>query len=147
MQLPIHVLLGAQRGASFACPMTLDSFLPQLQLYPTGKLRDQDQQQIRRIDAALQITADVSRADIFLYGRLSEQRLLVLRHVMPNSISSHYPDVITGRNVAAHEQPLVMNAFSHGRGGRRQLEIVSSGAPVIQDVIPVYSPDGHVIAA
>ena len=33
--------------------MTLDSFLPQLQLYPTGKLREQDQQQSRRIDAAL----------------------------------------------------------------------------------------------
>ncbi len=127
--------------------MTLDSFLSQLQLYPTGKLREQDQHQIRRIDLALPITADVSRADILLYGRLSEQRLLILRHVMPNSISSHYPEAVSGRNVAAGEQPLVVHAFSHGRGGRRQLEIVSSGAPVIQDVVPVFSPDGHVIAA
>jgi two-component sensor histidine kinase len=127
--------------------MILDSFLPQLQLYPSGSLREQDQQQICRINAALPITADVSRADILLYGRLSAQRLMVLRHVMPNSISSHYPAPISGRNVAASEQPLVQHAFMHGRGGRRQLEIVSSGAPVIQDVFPVFNAEGQVIAA
>lgn len=127
--------------------MTLDSFLPQLRLYPSGTLREQDQQQIRRIVAALPITADVSRADILLYGLLSEKRLLILRHVMPNSISSHYPDPVTGRNVAISEQPLVQHAFTTGRGGSRQLEIVSSGAPVIQDVLPVYNPEGEVIAA
>ena len=127
--------------------MTLDSILAQLHLYPSGTLCEQDQQQMRGIDAALPITADVSRADLLLFGRLSDQRLLVVRHVMPNSISSHYPEPITGRNVAAHEQPLVQHAFTHGRGGRRQLEIVSSGAPVIQDVFPVYNPNGQVIAA
>jgi two-component system, sensor histidine kinase PdtaS len=110
-------------------------------------LRAQDQEQIRRINAALPITADVSRADILLYGRLSNLRLQVLRHVMPKSTSSHYPEEITGRNLPAGEQPLVLHALNHGRGGRRQLEIVSSGAPVIQDVFPVYSPDGLVIAA
>ncbi len=127
--------------------MILDSLLPQLHLYPTGVLREQDQQQIRRINAALPITADVSRSDILLYGRLSAQRLQILRHVMPNSISSHYPTEVSGHNIAASEQPLVMHAFTHGRGGSRQLEIVSSGAPVIQDVFPVFSPDGLVIAA
>ncbi len=127
--------------------MTLDSYLSQLQLFPTGALSEPDRQQIRRIDAALPITADVSRADIMLYGRLSSQRLLVVRHVMPNSISSHYAEPITGRHVAASEQPLVLHAFLHGRGGRRQLEIVSSGAPVIQDVVPVFNPQGQVIAA
>ena len=127
--------------------MTLDSFLSQLHLYPTGALREQDRQQIRRIVAALPITADVSRADMFLYGRLSNQRLQLLRHVMPNSISSHYAEEVSVRNVAASEQPLVLHAFMHGRGGRRQLEVVSSGAPVIQDVFPVFSPDGLVIAA
>lgn len=127
--------------------MTLDSYLSQLHLYPNGSLREQDKQQISRIVAALPITADVSRADILLYGRLSDQRLLILRHVMPNSISSHFREEVTGRNVAASEQPLVVNAFMHGHGGRRQLEVVSSGAPVIQDVVPVYSVDGKVIAA
>lgn len=127
--------------------MILDSLLAQLHLYPSGTLRVQDQQQIQRVSAALPITADVSRADILLYGRLSNQRLQVLRHVTPNSISSHYPEEVTGRNVPAGEQPLILHALTHGRGGRRQLEIVSSGAPVIQDVFPVYSPDGLVIAA
>ena len=103
--------------------MTLDSFLTQLQLYPTGSLREQDRQQIRRIDAALPITADVSRADMLLYGRLSDQRLLILRHVMPNSISSHYPATVSGRNVPAGEQPLVQHAFVHGRGGRRHRRV------------------------
>ncbi len=127
--------------------MTLDSFLSQIQLYPSGPLREQDRQQIHRINTALPITADVSRADILLYGRISNQRLQVLHHVMPNSISSHHAEEVSGRYVPASEQPLVLNAFVHGRGGRRQLEIVSSGAPVIQDVFPVYSPDGWVIAA
>lgn len=110
-------------------------------------MREQDRQQIHHIYDALPITSDVSRADILLYGRLSAQRLLVVRHVMPSSISSHYPELISGRNIAAGDQPLVQHALTHGRGGRRQLEIVSSGAPVIQDVFPVFNPEGQVIAA
>ena len=127
--------------------MISNSLLNQLHLYPTGNLRVQDHQQIRRIVAALAITADVSRADIFLYGLLSNQRLQVLHHAIPKSTSSHYPEETTGRNIPAADQPLVLHAFAHGRGGRRQIEVVSSGAPVIQDVYPVYSPDGLVIAA
>jgi two-component sensor histidine kinase len=127
--------------------MTIDSLLPQLHLYPTGNLRLEDQEQIRRIHAALAITADVSRADILLYGLLSSKRLSIIRHVIPKSASSHYPEEVTERNYPTSEQPLVLHAFSHGRAGRRQIEIVNSGAPVIQDVYPVYSSDGLVIAA
>ncbi len=120
----------------------------QLQLLPRiAKLRPLDRDHIRRIDAALPITADVSRADLLLYVGLSASALLVVRHVIPRSISSHYPEEISGRTLPAAEQPLVAHALAHGRGGRRQLEVVSSGAPVLQDVFPVYSPDGLVIAA
>jgi two-component sensor histidine kinase len=125
--------------------MTADS--PLQLLSQVAALRDQDRDQIRRIDAALPITADVSRADLLLYARLSAANVLVVRHVIPKSISSHYPEEISGRIVPAAEQPLVVDALARGRGGRRQLEVVSSGAPVLQDVFPVFSPDGQVIAA
>jgi two-component sensor histidine kinase len=130
----------AQADADFAA--RIDA-----QLQRIAKLRPIDRAQIRRIEAALPITADVSRADLLLYVGLSAATLLVIRHVIPRSISSHYPEEISGRTCPVHQQPLVAQALTHGRGGRRQLEVVSSGAPVLQDVFPVYSPDGVVIAA
>jgi two-component sensor histidine kinase len=122
--------------------MTLDA--PFAQVYD---LLPADEAQLRRVAVALPITADVSRADLLLYGRASDGRVLVIRHVIPRSISSHYPTEITGKVLPATEQPLVDHALHSGRGGQRQIEVVSSGAPVLQDVYPILNPAGQAIAA
>lgn len=92
------------------------------------------------------ITADVSRADLMLVAPVSAQRGLVLHHVMPISISSHYATVQSGRTLSADEEPLIVHALAHGRGGRRQRELVSSGAPVFQDVYPILGEQDRLIA-
>lgn len=111
-------------------------------------LQETDREFLARVDAALAITADVSRADLLLVCRLSPARAQVVHHVMPNSISSHYREEATGRHLSNQDQPLVLQALNHGRGGRRQLEIVSGGgAPVIQEVYPIFNEQQNVIAA
>ncbi|HXF61371.1 MAG TPA: sensor histidine kinase [Caldilineaceae bacterium] len=115
-------------------------------------LTDNDRERLQRIEAALPITADVSRADLLLCCLLSPRQalahqILVAYHALPLSISSHYQAVATGRVYSGDEQPLIFQALTHGRGGRRQLEIVTSGAPVIQDVYPIFNEERRVIAA
>ncbi|PJF46102.1 MAG: hypothetical protein CUN48_15510, partial [Candidatus Thermofonsia Clade 3 bacterium] len=53
----------------------------------------------------------------------------------------------TGRILNAEEQPLLMQALKSGSGGRRQREVLSNGAPVIQDVFPIHNQDNRVIGA
>ncbi len=110
-------------------------------------LTESDVDQLQRVEAGLAITADVSRADLLLCCMLSPRRALVAQHTMPESISSLYRQDATGRLFAFEEQPLLARALKRGQGGRRQIEIVSSGAPVLQDVYPIYNQDKRVIAA
>ena len=103
------------------------------------ELSDADAARLHRICHALPITADVNRADVLLYGPTKNtRRARVLCHAMPRSISSYYREEAAGRIFDVTEQPLVMHALQQGRGGRRQIEFVRSGAPVIQDVYPIY---------
>ncbi|MCB0147519.1 MAG: histidine kinase N-terminal domain-containing protein, partial [Caldilineaceae bacterium] len=102
---------------------------------------------LRKIEAGLPITADVSRADALLCTPLSKDRALVAFHAIPNSISSLYRSDATGRVLNAEDQPLLFQALNSGSGGRRQREVLSNGAPVIQDVFPVHNHEGKVIGA
>lgn len=117
---------------------------PRLKSVPN--LTDADREHLLRVEAAMPITADVSRADLLLVAPLSAQRALVVTHVMPISISSHYPDVTTGRTLGADEEPLILQVLTHGRGGRRQRDVVSSGAPIVQDVYPILGEGDRLIA-
>ena len=72
---------------------------------------------------------------------------LVAFHAVPNSISSLYRKEATGRFFKADEQPLLFQALRSGSGGRRQREVLSNGAPIIQDVFPIYNDGGNVIGA
>ncbi len=102
---------------------------------------------LRKIEAGLPITADVSRADALLCTPLSKDRALVAFHAIPNSISSLYRSDATGRVLNAEDQPLLFQALNSGSGGRRQREVLSNGAPVIQDVFAVHNHEGKVIGA
>jgi two-component sensor histidine kinase len=111
------------------------------------KLSDADAARLLRVSHALPITADVSRADFLLYAPHNARHTRVLCHAMPRSISSYYNEEAAGRVQGAAEQPLVLHALHHGRGGRRRMEVVASGAPVIQDVYPIFGQQGQPIAA
>lgn len=102
-------------------------------------LTSDDLQLLQRIEDGLAITADISRADILVCTLLSEQRALVISHAMPASISSLYRNDAAGRTFTKEEQPLILRALTSGSGGRWQRELLRNGAPVIQDVYPIFN--------
>lgn len=110
-------------------------------------LTERDVALLHRIETGLQITADVSRADILLCCLLGKQRILVARHAVPNSISSIYRRESTGRLFSAEDQPLVYQALTEDRRGARKKQILSSGAPVIQQVYPIHNAANRVVGA
>jgi two-component sensor histidine kinase len=110
-------------------------------------LAPEDLELLRRVEAGLPLTADVSRADILLCTLLDPQTALVVYHAIPNSISSLYRKDAVGRRFTVDEQPLLLSALRNGAGGRRQREVLSNGAPIIQDVFPIHGREGRVIGA
>ncbi|MBW7882890.1 MAG: sensor histidine kinase [Caldilineaceae bacterium] len=106
-----------------------------------------DLELLRKVEAGLPITADVSRADVLLCTLSGKDQALIAFHAIPNSISSLYRHDATGRTLTPDEQPLLFQALRSGSGGRRQREVLSNGAPVIQDVYPIHNNEGKVIGA
>ena len=122
--------------------MIMDSHVQQL-----PGLAPEDLEILRKVEAGLRITADVSRADILLCTQVDPQTATVIFHAIPNSISSLYRKDAVGRKMTLDEQPLLFQALRSGAGGRRQREVLSNGAPVIQDVFPIHGREGRVIGA
>lgn len=102
---------------------------------------------LTRVEMGLPITADISRADILVCCRLSEQRALVVSHARPCSISPLYEQPAEGRMFTTTEHPLILQTLTSGSGGRQQREVVRNGAPIIQDVHPIRNEQGMTIAA
>lgn len=104
---------------------------------------------LQRIEAGIPITSDISRADVLLctaVGSGEDCSVLVAAHGLPNSISSLYRTNAEGRVFPADEQPLIVRALQGGSGGRRQREVIRSGAPIIQEVYPIAGYSGEIIA-
>lgn len=93
------------------------------------------------------LTADVSRADMLLCCLLAPDRALVVRHTMPKSTASLYRTDATGRIFTPDEQPLLFRTFRSGSGGHGQKEVLTNGAPVIQDCYAISRDAQQVIAA
>ncbi|MEM7132896.1 MAG: histidine kinase N-terminal domain-containing protein [Chloroflexota bacterium] len=110
-------------------------------------LTDRDIDLLFQIEESLPLVADISRADILLCALLSTQKALVLQHVKPHSISSPYRNDITGRLFTQEDQPTLLHTLRSGSRGRYQKQLLSSGAPVIQDCFPIYNAIGKVIAS
>lgn len=106
-----------------------------------------DHELLQRVEAGLALTADVSRADVMLCTLHGANAALVAVHAIPNSISSLYRKDATGRLLPLEDHPLLAQALRAGSGGRRQREVLSNGAPIIQDVYPIHNDAGQVIGA
>ena len=110
-------------------------------------LDDEDRELLRDVAAGLQITADISRADLLLCCQLSTEKALILRHAAPASAASLYRHDLSGSQINRVEQPVVMRTLGGGRGGRMERRVRDSRAPVIQDVFPVYNDYGVAVGA
>lgn len=115
------------------------------QIQNCSGLTDRDVDLLYQVETGLAIVADVSRADVLLCGQLSPKKSLVLSHIEPESISSLYRNNATGRVFTQEEQPLLLRTLRNGGGGSRRRRILSSGAPVIQNALPIRNAIGNVI--
>ena len=115
------------------------------QAYPS--LTERDIALLQQIETSLPLTADISRADVLLYCQTSQQRIQVFSHAAPASIASLYRQSATRRIFSKDDQPLVHRALHEGTGGRYRKPVLTDGAPVIQEVIPVFNAARRVIAA
>ena len=116
-----------------------------VQAYPS--LTERDIALLQQIEASLPLTADISRADVLLYCQTNQQRIRVFSHAAPASIASLYRKSASGRIFSKDDQPLVYRALSEGTSGRYRKHVLTDGAPVIQEVIPVFNAARRVIAA
>jgi two-component sensor histidine kinase len=109
-------------------------------------LSDVDLQFLQQVEDGLAIVAGVSRADVLLYGRLDARLAAIIAQAQPRSISPLHPGSLLGQTVKQTDEPLVLRALNDGTSGHHQ-QVIEGDASVIQEVYPVHSPRGQVIAA
>ncbi len=109
-------------------------------------LDDPDLDFLRQIEQGMSITADLTRADILLLCHRQGKQFLVLAQAKPHSIASLYSTRLVGQTLNSGEYP----AFQVAWHGRRHVQIhrdlLPTGAPVIQDVYPIFDHYGRLIA-
>ena len=108
-------------------------------------LTERDIDLLYTIEAGLPIVADISRADVLLCSLLGPDQAIVLQHIAPHSTSSHYRREVSGRIYNSDERPLILNGLRSGDRGRRKRQVLRGGAPVFQDVRPIYNSEGRTI--
>jgi two-component sensor histidine kinase len=111
-------------------------------------LTEADVMFLKAVMHQIPIVADVSRADILLYGWLEADRATVLAHARPHSISPVYPHLLTGQEVSGDQEPLILRTLMDGRPQQGGQRVIADGAPVMKQVYPLRrSGQKQVLAA
>jgi two-component sensor histidine kinase len=103
-------------------------------------LTEEDIQLLEAIKAQMNLVADISRADVLLYGPLVDGRTTVLKHAHSNSIAPVYLKNYYGIVVNAHDMPVVIKALRSQNRQRGSQGIFGDGARVSSEVWPIYHP-------
>jgi two-component sensor histidine kinase len=104
------------------------------------ELTTEDVEFLKVVERQIPLAADVSRADILLYGRLQADRAVVLAHAQPHSIAPVRPHLLTGKEVGEAQEPLVIRALQGGHAQWGGQHVIADGAPVIMQVYPLRQP-------
>lgn len=99
---------------------------------------DQELQLLERVESALSLVADVSRADITLFVKDGDNAVVV-GQARPYSIATLYRKPWLGRRLPLVEDALLEGGLSQGRRGQRQRNLLDQGTPIIQQVLPLIS--------
>ena len=96
---------------------------------------------LQNIEKQMSIMADLSRADVLLYGRHEMLNSTILAHAQPHSIAHVYSKSQVGRNVKLTEarQDIIKRALIMGQQ-KEQGGYISEGAPVVKKTFPIYYP-------
>ncbi|GAB4545187.1 MAG: sensor histidine kinase [Anaerolineae bacterium] len=104
------------------------------------ELGEADVSFLKTVESQIPIVADVSRADILLYGRLDANTGMVLAHARPHSISPIYPELLIGQEVDPDQEPLVIRTLSYGRPQQGAQLLIADSAPIMKQVYPLRRP-------
>jgi two-component sensor histidine kinase len=86
------------------------------------------------------IVADLSRADLLLYVRKNPKELVIVSHAQPHSLAHVYNRGRSGRVVETRERQEIVETLSDGSVHINMRSIISEGAPVVRETLPVYFP-------
>jgi two-component sensor histidine kinase len=110
-----------------------------------GDLTEEDIAFLQKIENDMPIVADISRADLLIYGRVSLNRAAVVAQARPHSIAPIHPETVVRRTMTAAEEPLVCQALGGGRSLHGNRTLIPDGAPVQQEVHPIRNRKGKVL--
>jgi hypothetical protein len=89
------------------------------------------------IEQQMGIVADLSRADILLYGRKSDTEAIVLAHARPHSLAHVYLRTRTGVVVNPDRRPEVLRTLMYGTPRGEKPSTIAEGAPVVRQTWPI----------
>jgi two-component sensor histidine kinase len=95
---------------------------------------------LRQIEAGLPLLADLSRADLLLYVRGAKPDVAVIAaQAQPAPVAPVFEDGLVGTVVDKKSEPSVFQVLARGRSARVFNSRGPSGAPTVQEVVPVRS--------
>jgi two-component sensor histidine kinase len=106
----------------------------------TLNLSDAEKRFLDIIEAQMGIVADLSRADLLLYGRKNPIDLMVVAHAQPHSLAHVYNKARAGRVIRADQRPEIEAALLEGKVSNALRSIITEGAPVMRKTLPVFFP-------
>jgi two-component sensor histidine kinase/PAS domain-containing protein len=106
-------------------------------------LKAEDLVFLSKLEKQLPFLADISRADVLLYVHPA----IVLFHARPHSISPLHNRSLQGHEIGPVEEPRVFRALTSGHTVRGSRSLITEGAPVVQEVYPVFSPGSERLIA
>ncbi len=92
------------------------------------------------LEQQMGIVADLSRADILLYGRKSEKEATILAHAQPHSLAHAYSKNRRGWVIGRNSRQEVWHALLIGQNQTDARSTIAEGAPVARQAFPIYYP-------
>ncbi|MCJ7667357.1 MAG: histidine kinase N-terminal domain-containing protein, partial [Anaerolineae bacterium] len=109
-------------------------------------LKSEDIAFLERVEKGMPIVTDISRADILLYCRRGENEAVVVAQARPHSVAPIY-EPICGQVVSRGERPALFRTLESGKPARASQRIIADGAPVFQEMLPLFGPQRSLLGA
>jgi len=109
-------------------------------------LKREDIALLERVEKGMSIVADISRADILLYCRGGENEAMVVAQARPHSVAPIY-EPICGQAVSPGERPALFGVLESGKPAHASQRIIPDGAPVFQEMLPLFGPQKSLLGA
>ncbi len=109
-------------------------------------LQEDDVAILERIAENLQMMAELSGADVFIDCLLPDGQAIVVAESNPVSVKSAYKKSVVGMTAHPKNEPAVFHAFATGMPVRDLKAITQEKRSVRQNVVPVHSSGGKIIA-